>query len=260
LSTLNQAIGHDITANRPAAGIAGRLFFASDTGKIWRDNGTTWDDVTPTGGGGATPNWVTKSPDTPPASPTAYDDEFDAASLNTSLWTWNNQENAVASLSNSRLILTSGTVTNFSNNAILQPLPAAPWAFTCEAVCEYWGQPRHVGMVLYETSSTKFVTLSIDPSGYPAYIYAQYGMGLANNTTDIGYSVQSYPIRGHLRFRYTSPTLYWDFSVTGAGWGNLYSEAVTTHFTTAPDKVGLFTQGALTYQVVSTFDWFRRTA
>ncbi|AIY89878.1 hypothetical protein [Geoglobus acetivorans] len=40
----------DVEANLPAAGVAGRLFIATDTGKIYRDNGTSWDSV---GGGGA---------------------------------------------------------------------------------------------------------------------------------------------------------------------------------------------------------------
>ncbi len=33
--------------NRPAAGVAGRLFFASDDLTVSRDNGAGWDDVTP---------------------------------------------------------------------------------------------------------------------------------------------------------------------------------------------------------------------
>lgn len=35
----------DITANRPAAGKPGRLFFDSTLGKMQRDNGSSWDDV-----------------------------------------------------------------------------------------------------------------------------------------------------------------------------------------------------------------------
>lgn len=35
----------DITANRPAAGKPGRLFFDSTLNKMQRDNGATWDDV-----------------------------------------------------------------------------------------------------------------------------------------------------------------------------------------------------------------------
>jgi hypothetical protein len=41
-------------AARPAANSAGSLYFASDTGKQYRDNGISWDEVTPTGGGTVT--------------------------------------------------------------------------------------------------------------------------------------------------------------------------------------------------------------
>lgn len=50
MSTLASVVLRDIAANKPAAGIAGRIFYETDTGKIWRDNSASWDDVTPTGG------------------------------------------------------------------------------------------------------------------------------------------------------------------------------------------------------------------
>lgn len=38
----SRAIGVDTTANRPAAGTAGRVFLATDTGYFWYDNGAAW--------------------------------------------------------------------------------------------------------------------------------------------------------------------------------------------------------------------------
>ncbi|RLI74504.1 hypothetical protein DRP04_14595 [Archaeoglobales archaeon] len=35
----------DLEANMPAAGTAGRLFIATDTKRIYRDNGTSWDEI-----------------------------------------------------------------------------------------------------------------------------------------------------------------------------------------------------------------------
>ena len=35
----------DVVANRPAAGVAGRFFWATDEGILYRDNGTGWDKV-----------------------------------------------------------------------------------------------------------------------------------------------------------------------------------------------------------------------
>lgn len=37
----------DVIASRPAAAYAGRIFYASDTGNVYRDNGTTWDLIAP---------------------------------------------------------------------------------------------------------------------------------------------------------------------------------------------------------------------
>jgi hypothetical protein len=46
LSTLASVIIGDLIVNRPVAGIPGRLFFASDTGAKYRDNGISWDVLT----------------------------------------------------------------------------------------------------------------------------------------------------------------------------------------------------------------------
>jgi len=57
LSILNQKgtpmFNSDLTANRPAAGIAGRIFIATDSPYgIFRDTGSAWDQVAGSGGGG----------------------------------------------------------------------------------------------------------------------------------------------------------------------------------------------------------------
>lgn len=43
MSTLASVIIRDVIASRPAASIAGRLFFATDTQAMYRDNGASWD-------------------------------------------------------------------------------------------------------------------------------------------------------------------------------------------------------------------------
>lgn len=45
MSTLASVIVSDVIANRPAAGISGRLFVSTDEGKLYRDNGSSWDNV-----------------------------------------------------------------------------------------------------------------------------------------------------------------------------------------------------------------------
>lgn len=46
---LSSEIIRDVIANRPAASSGGRLFFASDQSKTYRDNGASWDDVSNAG-------------------------------------------------------------------------------------------------------------------------------------------------------------------------------------------------------------------
>lgn len=48
MSTLASVIGRDTLANRPAASIAGRLFYNTTDSKLQRDNGSSWDDVAET--------------------------------------------------------------------------------------------------------------------------------------------------------------------------------------------------------------------
>lgn len=48
MSTLASVIQRDTAANRPAASIAGRLFFDTTNTKLQRDNGSSWDDVAET--------------------------------------------------------------------------------------------------------------------------------------------------------------------------------------------------------------------
>ena len=43
----------DVVANIPAFGIPGRLFFATDEGKVYRDTGSAWEDYSSTAGAGA---------------------------------------------------------------------------------------------------------------------------------------------------------------------------------------------------------------
>jgi hypothetical protein len=44
--TLPNVIVRDVFSSRPAAGEPGRLFISTDTGVIYRDNGSTWDAIT----------------------------------------------------------------------------------------------------------------------------------------------------------------------------------------------------------------------
>jgi hypothetical protein len=60
LSTLNANAakwGQGTTAARPVASTSGFYYWATDTQRLWVDNGTAWTEVSPVGGGG-TPTQV----------------------------------------------------------------------------------------------------------------------------------------------------------------------------------------------------------
>lgn len=45
MSNLTDLIGYGVAASRPTAGTPGRLYYATDTDTMSRDNGSTWDDL-----------------------------------------------------------------------------------------------------------------------------------------------------------------------------------------------------------------------
>jgi len=47
MTTLASVISEGVYADIPAAGIAGRIYYASDTQQIWYDKGPAWVNVTP---------------------------------------------------------------------------------------------------------------------------------------------------------------------------------------------------------------------
>lgn len=51
-SLLSDVIGRGVTGSRPAAGVAGRLYFDTSTSILYRDNGSSWDSVEGSSGGG----------------------------------------------------------------------------------------------------------------------------------------------------------------------------------------------------------------
>lgn len=55
MSTLGGVIAKGADSAKGSASIAGMTYYADDTLKIYRANGTTWDDVTPSGSGSSNP-------------------------------------------------------------------------------------------------------------------------------------------------------------------------------------------------------------
>ncbi len=54
MSTLASVFGYGTVASRPAASVAGRFWYGTDTSLMYRDNGSTWDTLTLAGAGTGT--------------------------------------------------------------------------------------------------------------------------------------------------------------------------------------------------------------
>ncbi len=53
-TNLSNLIAYGAVGDRPAAGIPGRVYITSDTNQVFRDNGSTWDEVYVSASGGTT--------------------------------------------------------------------------------------------------------------------------------------------------------------------------------------------------------------
>lgn len=51
MSTVAQMVLYGTESAMPSASIPGRQYYTSDTQQVFRDNGTSWDNVTPSSGG-----------------------------------------------------------------------------------------------------------------------------------------------------------------------------------------------------------------
>jgi hypothetical protein len=130
------------------------------------------------------------------------------------------------------------------------------------------------GMHIYESTSGRAVQFGVlNNSGvlllWTTYLPSITGssnaagttLPLSNGTFAYGSAGVSYPI--YLEIELAAGIIYFRFSPTGydGSFVLLSSETVTTHFTTAPDSIGLggFADNGST-SFVGFFDWFRQEA
>lgn len=76
------------------------------------------------------PNWVSSHPRTPPASPNAWDDEFNNSS-SLSKWTWYKQGASTATFVNGGLLITASLNgagdPNYDYSMLMRDVPSGDW-------------------------------------------------------------------------------------------------------------------------------------
>jgi hypothetical protein len=113
---------------------------STNSGTVLGDSFTYWDG------------------DKPPTTPSVYDDEFTVDGAINSKWTWQNQSNATATVSNGQLWFNSGTsavVTN-SQRQLLQTAPAASWTITTRVKNLGFRQFNMAGLYIRSSTGTAY--------------------------------------------------------------------------------------------------------
>ncbi len=212
----------------------------------------------------------TKNPDNLPVAPTAYDDEFDDNTLNTSKWTWRNQGTATATIEDGALYLTAPATASMDLKIIEQTLPGdTTWKYRAKVSMPPSSNGNLAGLSLVESSTGKVVTFLFV---YSSGAYQQ----VANFTNVTTYSSTPATVGPdktewggqpwfYFEIERNGSNLYYRFS-RAAGFGpnnvgpyQLYTSSLTSFFTTAPDKIGLVA-AAQNASAPATIicDWFRK--
>lgn len=202
-------------------------------------------------------------PDIPPASPTTYDDEFDAGSLN-ARWSWIDQGSATANFSKSWLMLSCPSNGSADHQrGIYQSLPgSAPWEFAAKITGQWPGAGSFeylCELLLRESGTGKLVTFGVDHNN--AIPMALRVVNWTNTTTAVSalFAQTGFDARPlYLKVNRTGTALTWSYCFDGVNYIAAYSESVTSHFTASPDTIGL-SFSPYGKQLNLGCDWFRRT-
>jgi len=139
---LSSVIDRGLLSARPSASIAGRLYYATDTSTLYRDNGSTWDTVE---AAAITPSWAN-----------VFSNLTDPT-LQT--FAWVNQGSATVDNNIAKSIfLYAPAVSGTSYRIQKKSLPSAPYTITACVIPQIVGLAgMSCGILLRESSSGKFV-------------------------------------------------------------------------------------------------------
>jgi hypothetical protein len=202
----------------------------ADTTRFLRGDGT-WA-VPPSGsGGGSGGNWWTGQVPT-------------AAQFPTLVHGGSAQDVILNNDADVGLLMDSGPLAGGENvRFVLHDAPAstADWTVTARITPNLWAQNYNgVGLVLYETASTKSVLSGSWFNGGPNFLVRrQTTTSFLANVYSGPHVAPNGPFWTRIRYVQASGTYFFDVSIDGKLWQNSTSVTKALGFTTAPDKVGL---------------------
>jgi len=215
------------------------------------------------GGGGSVPAWVANHPDTPPASPSSYDDEFDGISLD-SKWTWVNQGSASVIFEASNAIMTMPASGSCNLHALVQTAPNTPYRITAKIVHDAVGLTSYnwVGLLLMSSTSGKIKAIGLMRDQDKSTCMALEVLGY-NSVSSFG-PTTAYVMAAtqviYLQIFNDGSILHFLHSVDGRHYIELYSEAIAA-WLVDPDRMGIAAD-VMSASVAPELhcDWFRGTS
>lgn len=201
----------------------------ADTTRFLRGDGT-WA-TPPSGGGGGGGNWWAGQVPTVAQFPTLV---HGGAAYDVTL----------TNDSDVGLLLNSGPLSGSENTRFAlhdAPASTADWTVTARITPNLWPDNHSgIGLVLYESSSTKSVLSGFWFNGGPQFLVRrQTSTAYLTNVYADDHVNGNRPFWTRIRYVNASATYFFDVSIDGKLWQNATSVTKSTAFTSAPDKVGL---------------------
>jgi hypothetical protein len=243
--TINTSDGY---ANLPTAGIAGKLFFPTDSSTIQRDNGTSWQSWGPI-------YQISKPP------------QFTGTNF-----TWLNQGSATLSNTTAGTLITAPGTSAQPAQGIYQPgiisssmfVQAASY-WTCTGVTGGGAENTSInlwsGVLMVESSTGKYLGFQLGTNQFTGIQHPEwelyYGSGTTTTLYSFGYMYSSLS-NGltFVRLRLSASNILAEVSVDQQNWTQLASIPKTTAFTSAPDNVGLVVTAPNISGVTANFTFY----
>lgn len=240
------------TVNRLAVGTNGQVLTADSSAST----GLKW-----AAGGGA--SWINDSPDGPPTSPNARDDEFGSSATlpggGSPLWAWVNQGSATATIAANRLVLLAPASATDDVRILKQSTPATPWTVTVKLTAEMLSIQNNAitGIVARESSTGKLVICGIQyVSGAPAAGRFYFNSATSYNSGSTTVSVPRTAVYFRLTDNGTNLISY--YSLSGVVWHQIDSVGRTAFMSGGANEFGVCsTSEQGTYAMYGVFDFFR---
>lgn len=297
MSTLASVVVRDLFANRPAAGIAGRLFFASDTGNAYRDNGSSWDTITAgtgltnpmttagdlivggssgtpgrlaagtsgnvltSNGPGVAPSWQAASGGSSFPGLVVPPAGITAPPSVSSLTAVNQSTSTFADTASGIFMSQPAAATQYIA-ALVKAVPGVAYTFTV-GMLPIYTQTNYQAAGICLTDGTGFVTFTLEYANSPVIIatkWAGFGTYTADYTSTAAYAnVLNMPQAIWLRIQDdgTNRKTYWSWD--GFNWNLLNSVSRTDFITPTQLGVCVKTQNATYPATAAFFSWLVTT-